>query len=212
MNDFGLGDLFQEIFGQGFGGGVGGQSRRYGGGAPFQQRGSDQTTTVTIPFLDAAKGGERTLQLNDGRRLTVKIPEGIDSNAKIKLSGQGEPGANGGPAGDLILTLQVAPHPYFTREGGDIVVRFPITFSEAVLGGEVDVPTIDGKVVMKLPKGISSGQRLKLGGKGIRSSKSGGRGDQYVEVLIKIPKEPDPGYVESAERLKDGFQPRRDLF
>jgi DnaJ-class molecular chaperone len=227
--DFGLGDLFQEIFGAGFGGGgfgpggfggsgggfgaAGGVGARRGGANPFAQRGADQATTVTIPFLDAAKGGERVLQLADGRRLTVKIPEGVDQGTKIKLSGQGETGSNGAPNGDLIITLQIAAHPFFTREGNDIIVRLPVTFTEAVLGGEVEVPTVDGKVHMKIPRGISSGQRLKLSGKGIRSGKGGNRGDQHVEVLIKIPREPDPSYVESAEKLKsDSFNPRRDLF
>ncbi len=211
FTDFGLGDLFQEIFGGG-GGGFGSATGRRGG-SPFAQRGADLQTTIQVPFLDAARGAERVLDLGDNRRLTVKIPEGVDDGAKIKLSGQGEPGMGGGPRGDLLITLKVSSHPFFQREGKDIVVRVPITFSEAVLGGEIDIPIIGGKVVMKVPKGVSSGQRLKLAGKGIKSGKAGTRGDQFVELLIKIPKPPDNAYTEAAEKLKkDSFDPRAGVF
>ena len=163
--------------------------------------------------MEAARGGERILELPDGRRLTVKIPEGVNSGSKIKLSGQGDSGAGGGPSGDLLLTLEVSEHPFFIREGHDILVRLPVTFSEAVLGGEVDVPTLDGKVHMKIPKGVSSGQRLKLAGKGVKSAKTGKRGDQFVELLIKLPKEPTAQYVECAEKLKsNSFNPRQGIF
>jgi DnaJ-class molecular chaperone len=219
FQDFGLGDLFQEIFGGGMGaGGFGGsttqtrtgrRTRQGRAGASFFQRGSDRETTLQIAFTDAAKGAERTLEFSDGRRLTVKIPEGVDSGSKIRLSGQGDPGVGGAPGGDLIVTLEVQPHPQFTREGHDILLRLPITFSEAVLGGEVEIPTLDGTVVMKIPKGVSSGQRLKLGGKGIRSPKNDQRGDQFVELAIKIPRQPDGQYIDAAEKLKnDSFKPR----
>lgn len=201
FSDFGLGDLFQEIFGGGFGGaarGAGGGARRSQG---FAQRGSDREMVLAISLVEAARGGERALEFSDGKRLTVKIPAGVETGSKIKLSGQGDAGANGGPAGDLILAMEVAPHPSFTREGLDVVYRLAITFPEAVLGAEVDVPTLDGKVVMKIPKGISSGQRLKLTGKGIRSPRAPKPGDQVVEVQIKIPKVPDPAYIEAAEKL-----------
>ena len=220
FQDMGLGDLFQEIFGGGFTagpggpGGPGGQQGGFRGGfGNFAQRGGDQTATVTIPFLDAAKGGERSFELSNGRRLTVKIPEGIESGGKIKLTGQGESGVNGGPSGDLVLTVQVADHATFRREGNDLVVRLPISFPEAVLGAEVDVPTIDGKAVLKLPKGISSGQRLRMSGKGIRNAKSGVRGDMFVELQIRVPKEPSAAYVEAAEKLKaEAFDPRVGVF
>lgn len=214
FQDMGLGDLFQEIFGGGFsgspgGGGAGGFRGGFGGSAGFSQRGSDQAATVTIPFLDAAKGAERSFELSNGRKLVVKIPEGIESGAKIKLAGQGEAGVGGGPAGDLLLTVQVADHPTFRREGNDLIVRLPVSFSEAVLGGEVDVPTLEGKAVLKLPKAVSSGQRLRMSGKGVRNAKSGVRGDMFVEVLIRVPKDPSPAYVEAAEKLREeAFNPR----
>jgi len=229
FTDFGLGDLFQEIFGGSFnagnlnteghfegGGGFssGGfrgaprSGRRSRAGTGMRQRGADRQATLSIPFLEAAKGAERMLELPDGRRLTVKIPEGVDTGSKIKLSRQGEPGMAGGESGDLIINLEVQPHPYFTRDGEDIVVELPISFSEAVLGAEVEVSTIDGPVVLKIPKGISSQQRLKLAGKGVRSAKTGTRGDQFVEVFIKVPKA-DPAYIEAAEKLKSSsYRPR----
>lgn len=220
MGDFGLGDLFQEIFGgggfsgQGDSGGFGGArtaGRRPRGG--FAQRGNDREAIVRVGFLEAAKGGERVIEISDGRRLTVKIPEGVDSGSKIKLSGQGDAGIGRGPRGDLILTLEVESHPYFAREGSDVIVRVPVTFAEAVNGADVDIPTIDGRVVLKVPKGMSSGQRLKLAGKGIRNPKTGTRGDEYVEILIKIPKQPDVPHIEAAERASaSDFNPRSNLY
>lgn len=210
FGDLGLGDLFQEIFGGGGRGGFGGFDMRGGGRGQtggFRVPPRDLEATVQVAFLDAAKGGERVLELPQGKRLTVKIPEGVDSGTKIRLSGQGEMG------GDLILHIEVMPHPFFQREGQDVVVRLPITFSEAVLGAEVDVPTIDNKVVMKIPPGVSSGQRLKLTGRGIRSPKTGNRGDQFVEISIKVPKQPDAHYLEGAQKARASeFNPRQNLF
>jgi DnaJ-class molecular chaperone len=220
FSDFGLGDLFQEIFGGGFPGGAAGggfgtagatdtRRGRRARSSPFQSRGMDREASLTIPFLEAAKGGSRTIELGDGRRLTVKIPEGVDSGSKIKLSGQGDPGAGGGPSGDLILNLDVQPHPSFQREGDNVIVRLPISFPEAVLGAEIEAPTIDGTVHLKIPSGVSSGQRLKLGGKGIRSTKTGQRGDQFVELQIKLPKPLPDAYRDAAEKLKaESFNPR----
>ncbi len=208
FGDFGLGDLFQEIFGQG-GGGFQRQGGRPGGG--FARRGQDREASLTVSFQEAARGGERALEFTDGRRLTVKIPEGVKDGGKIKLSQAGDPGMNGGPSGDLILTLQVQPHPFFVREGHDIVLLLPVSFSEAVLGTEIDIPTIDGKVVLKIPKGISSGQRLKLKGKGIKNGATGDRGNQFVEVQIRIPKQADDSYEQAAKAAaQSAFNPRAE--
>jgi DnaJ-class molecular chaperone len=204
--EFGLGDLFEEIFGGA--GPFGGARRQKGGRGGFAQRGADRTYAMTISFTDAARGAEKSIELPEGKRLAVTIPEGVVSGSRIKLSGQGDPGLNGGPNGDLVLELTVTEHPQFTREGKDVSVKVPITFSEAVLGGEVEVPTLDGKVFLKIPKGVSSGQRLKLAGKGIKSGKDVSRGDQYVELLIKIPKG-DVQYETAAEKLRElHFNPR----
>ncbi len=211
FSDFGLGDLFQEIFG----GGAGFGGQRAGGrrGGPSLQRGSDREGRVQVSFLEAARGGERAIDFSDGRRVTVKIPPGVESGSKIKLSGQGEPGLNGGPNGDLILSLDVGSHTFFRREGLDIVLLLPISFSEAVLGGEVEVPTLDGKVVMKIPRGVSSGQRLKLRGKGVKKMESSAPGDQVIELQIRLPRDPDTAYTEAAESLKSAssFNPREEF-
>ncbi len=216
FGDFGLGDLFEEIFSGRRGGGAGG-----GRGGPrwseesagLRRKGGDQETQLTISFMEAARGGERYIELTDGRKLTVTIPEGVSTGSKIKLKAQGEPGAGGGPAGDLILTLSVLPHGHFTREEDAILLKVPISFSEAVLGGEIEVPTLDGKATLRLPPGISSGQRLKLAGKGIKSTKTGNRGDQFVEVLIKIPKVTEGKYQEAARLAQEEpFNPRSNLW
>jgi len=210
FDQFGLGDLFEEIFGGGgFGGGPfkGGFKKSY-----YPTKGHDRESQLQISFLEAAKGGERVVQFSDGKRLTVKIPAGVESGSKVKLSGQGEPGVSGGPSGDLLLTLQVSEHPFFRREGENIVLKLPITFSEAVKGSEVEVPTIHGMVHLKVPAGISSGQRLKLSGKGIHSAKTGKRGDQFVEVLIKVPKEVPEDYKKAAALIEQiPFNPREGL-
>lgn len=221
FGDLGLGDLFQEIFSGGFAtgpsagfpGGFGGQARGgRRGRSPMSSKGADRDALLPISFLEAAKGVERVIDI-DGKRLTVRIPEGVKSGTKIKLSGQGDSGFGNAPSGDLILQLEVQPHPYFVREGNDVLVKVPITFAEAVLGAEVDVPTLDGKVVLTLPKGISSGQRLKLGGKGIRDAKTGLKGDQHVEVVIKVPKPLDEIHQRAAEQIKASpFNPRTGMF
>lgn len=210
FQDLGLGDLFEEIFGRGGGGGgpFSGAGRGRAQGRGFARPGTDRETQITISFQEAARGGERQLEFTNGKRLTVKIPEGVESGSKIRLSGQGDPGAGGAPAGDLIITLTVSPHAIFSREGKDVVMKLPVTFAEAVLGAEVEVPTLDNKVHLKLPPGISSGQRLKLGGKGIKA-KDGSRGDQFVEISIRVPKQPDADYLEAAKKLQgNSFNPR----
>lgn len=219
FGDAGLADLFEQIFGGGGFGGFGpmedafraGRTRTTGGTRTrgFSQRGADREASLIISFLEAARGGERTLELPGGKRITVKIPEGVETGSRIKLGGQGEAGVGGGPAGDLIITLQVLHHETFTREGNDVVLELPISFSEAVLGAEVPIPTLDGSVRLTLPKGISSGQRLKLSHKGIRSSAQSERGHQFVQVMIRVPKEPDKQYLEAAKLLgQSSFNPR----
>lgn len=121
--------------------------------------------------------------------LNVKIPAGVDNGSVVKIAGKGNAGSGDGPAGDLHLEVTLKPHPIFKREGDDIYIQLPVTVGEAMLGGKVEVPTIDGMTLMKLPAGIQSGQKLKLSGKGFISPKSKKRGDQYVEIKIVIPKE-----------------------
>ena len=122
------------------------------------------------------------------KTIKVSIPAGIDNGQTISIRGQGHAGKNGGPAGDLLITITVRPHELFRREGTSVLCEAPITFTQAVLGAELEIPTIDGKVKYTLPEGTQSGTTFRLKGKGIPSINGRGRGDQYVTVYIETPK------------------------
>lgn len=195
-----LGDIFGggidlgDIFGRAAGGRAG-----FGGGGPRSapaRKGRDIQHDVEVPFQIAAEGGSHSVAFSrNGKveRLTVKIPPGVHDGSVIRLAGEGEPGARGGPAGDLKLTVKVAPHPYFRRDGADLLLDVPITPSEAALGAKVDVPTLsEGNVTVTIPPRTSSGTKLRLRGKGVVDTKTKRRGDQYVVVKIALPKELSP--------------------
>jgi DnaJ-class molecular chaperone len=130
---------------------------------------------VWIPFLTAALGGTMGLQL-DGQQLNVTVPTGIEEGKKLRLRGQGPGGS------DLLLKIRIQPHPYFRREGNNLILEAPLSLPEAVLGTKIDVPTLDGtRLTVKVPPGTSSGARLRLRGKGING------GDQYIEIKIVVP-------------------------
>jgi DnaJ-class molecular chaperone len=176
-------DLLRQMFGGAMGGGVeGGFSeifgRRAGRGSGRSRRqapAQEVETEVSIPFLTAAQGGPVNLRIND-REVAVKIPAGIEEGKSLRLSGQ----APGG--GDLLLRIRIEPHPYFRREGNNVVLEVPLSVSEAILGTKVEVPTIDGsRLTVKVPPGASSGSRLRLRGKGING------GDEYIEVRVTVP-------------------------
>jgi DnaJ-class molecular chaperone len=183
--DFDLGDLFG-------GGGVdlgdlfGGRGRK-----ARASRGSDLQTEIVVPFNVAALGGTQDLTLAAGssqETLSVKIPAGLKDGGVVRLRGQGQAGVNGGQPGDLLITVRVAHHPYFRRDGDDLLVEVPVTFSEAALGAKVDVPTLsEGLVTLKIPAGTSSGTRLRMKGKGIANPKAKTTGDEYVVVKIISP-------------------------
>jgi molecular chaperone DnaJ len=124
-------------------------------------------------------------------RIEVNIPAGIDDGQTISLRGEGEPGFRGGPTGDLYITVRVKPHPIFTRQGNDVICDMPITFVQAALGSELEVPTLDGKVKYTIPEGTQTGTIFRLRGKGIPYIRGGGRGDQYVKVNVEVPKKLD---------------------
>ena len=167
-------DLFAHMFGDAAGAGA------------ARTRGRDRQQEIAVDFLEAANGGKRRLRLPDGRTLDASIPAGVADGQVLRLKGQGEPGLAGGPAGDLLLTVRVAPHPRFRRQGDDIHVTVPISLGEAVEGGRVTVPTIGGQVTMAVPAGSNSGRVLRLKGKGIKG------GDQYVTLQVALPEPPDP--------------------
>ncbi len=166
-----LSDIFSDFFAQN------GQARR--------SRGRDMQFSLTVDFLDAVRGATRRLDLPDGRTLDVKIPAGIENGQVMRLSGQGAPGRNGGPQGDALIEIKVTPHAFLRREGIDIHVEVPVTFSEAVLGARITVPTTTGPVAMNVPKRSDSGTKLRLRGRGIAAP---GKpvGDQYVTLKLVL--------------------------
>jgi curved DNA-binding protein len=160
---------------------------------------------LTVPLERAYTGGRERIRLEDGRSLEVQMPPGMITGQKIRLKGQG---VNGG---DLYLTITVSPHDFFRIEGADLYCQIPVTPTEAVLGGPIEVPTLDGQVKMMIPPGVRSGQRLRLGGKGYPIE--GERGDQIVEVQIVSPRDLTPQERELYEKLRqmESFNPRTHL-
>lgn len=180
-----LGDLFRQFTG---GGGAGSTARAGRGRPQPPAKGRDLTTEHTIPFNTAILGGEASIPIRRNGKtesLQVKIPAGVETGKKIRLRGQGEalPGAS---QGDLIVTLNVASHPFFRRAGRNLELRLPITIAEAVQGATLDVPTPGGTVALKIPAGSSSGRRLRVKGQGVRQANAES-GDLFVELQIKLP-------------------------
>ncbi len=195
----GFSDFFESLFG-GRGGrrSAGGPGLDLndilGGGFARQARGAsagqDVESAITVELEDVVRGGRKAIEVSGPggtRRLEVKIPQGIRDGEKIRLAGQGMPGPGRGPGGDLYLTVHLAPHSTFRVEGDDLVARVPVSAWDAALGGRVRVPTLDGEVQMTLPPGQSSGQRLRLRGKGL-PRRAGGSGDLYAELQITVPR------------------------
>jgi DnaJ-class molecular chaperone len=158
---------------------------RHGGGN-FRAPGADLNYALTLGFLEAANGTSRRVLLPDGRALDVKIPPGIEDGHTIRLKGQGRPGIGGGPPGDALIEVAVAPHPFFHRVGDDVIIDLPVTLTEAVLGASVSVPTIKGNVKLTIPPGSGDGTRLRLRGRGIRE------GHQFVELKVAVPPGEEP--------------------
>jgi DnaJ-class molecular chaperone len=199
-----LHDFFEGLFG---GAGAGGRGFRP------QARGADVSYTLPVDFLDAAKGATRRVQMADGRTLDIKIPAGIGDRQTLRLKGQGMPGFEGGAAGDAYVELHIQPHPFFERKDNNVHVELPVTVAEALLGGKVEVPTIDGPVTMSVPKSSNTGSTLRLRGRGMVDPASGGRGDQYVRLKVMLPKQPDPDLEEFLGRWskEHPYDPRREL-
>lgn len=180
--------------------------------APRPPARRDAEARLTVPLEKAYAGGRERIRLEDGRSLEVNMPSGMVSGQRVRLKGQG---VNGG---DLYLKIEVSPHSFFKVEDADIVCQLPITPSEAVLGGAIEVPTLDGMVKMNIPAGVRSGQRLRLANKGYpggsNASEDGvSRGDQIVEIQIEFPKELTDQERELYEKLRqlESFNPRQNL-
>jgi len=203
-----LSDLFEGLFGaatgrRGGGGGFGGFRQR----ARVPEKGADIAYRLTVPFVDAAALKPQRIKLADGSTIDLKLPKGVEEGTKIRLAGKGEPGP-GGP-GDALVTISIAKHPFYVREGNDIRLNLPVNLNEAVLGAKVKVPTPDGPVMLTIPKGSSSGRVLRLKGRGF-TDRTGKRGDQLVTVQVDLPAG-DAELEGFAERWKGGGNPRASL-
>lgn len=186
----GGGDIFGDLFG-------GGRRRKRG-----PARGADQESEITIDFAAAVRGGTFTLRTSDSAEpITVRIPPGADEGSKLRIPGQGAPGANGGPRGDLLLNIHVRPHPFFRREKSDLHLDLPVTVGEAYEGAKVKVPTADGFVTLKVPPHTQSGQVARLKGKGV-ARKNDAPGDLYVHFLIQVPTAETPEVKHAIEELE----------
>jgi DnaJ-class molecular chaperone len=169
-------------------------------GGNFRVRGADVSYSMEVDFLEAANGLTRRVTLADGKTLDVTIPPGTENGQTLRLKGQGQPGIGGAGPGDAFIEIHVRAHPFFTRVGNDVHVELPVTFPEAVLGGSVNLPTIDGKVALKIPAGSNTGTVLRLKGKGIINPTSRQRGDQLVKLKVMLPDQTDSELKEFVER------------
>jgi DnaJ-class molecular chaperone len=209
----GGGGSFEEILNSMFGRG----GARAGGGASqfeFDTGGIgvdlDINASLTVSLEDSVKGAEKRVRLPTGKELNVKIPAGVAAGQQIRLKGQGET-APGHRPGDVLITVNIAPHPFFKVDGSDLRVDLPITLYEAVLGGKVRVPTLGGAVELSLPKNTSSGRTFRLKGKGL--PKSGDNGDLFVTTKIILPDGNDSELEQLMQKWRDGhpYNPRSDL-
>jgi len=209
----GMGGSFEEILNSMFGRGG---ARGGGGGAAYEfDTGGigldlDVQAALTVSLEDAVKGAEKRVRLPNGKELNVKIPAGVTAGQQIRLKGQGET-AQGHRPGDVLITVSIAPHPFFKVDGSDLRVDLPVTLYEAVLGAKVRVPTLGGAVELSIPKNTSSGRTFRLKGKGL--PKSGGTGDLFVTTKIILPDGNDSELEQLMQKWRDGhpYNPRSDL-
>jgi molecular chaperone DnaJ len=210
----GQGGGFEDVFSNLFGGGGRGFPGGFGGGFDFgPAAGVDLTARTSIDFIDSIKGATIKLSLQGMEPLNVKIPAGVQDGQKIKLRGKGRPSPNGGPSGDLIVTVRVKPHPVFSRDGANLRVTVPVTFTEAALGANILVPTLGGDPVkLKIHPGIPNGRVLRIQGRGVDSGNT--RGDLLATIEVAVPSH----LSEKAKKALQDFQevmpqedPRADL-
>jgi DnaJ-class molecular chaperone len=203
-----FGDIFEGLFG--------GAGRRAGGGAGFgggfgrqapPPKGANVAYRLAVQFTDAATLAPQRITLQDGKTIDLKLPAGVETGTQMRLSGKGQAGPGG--VGDAIVTIEVKSHPFFTRDGDNVLLDLPITLDEAVKGGKVKVPTVDGPVMLGVPAGTSSGKTLRLRGKGF-TGKEGRRGDQLVTLHIDVPAD-DPAIRALVEDWQDARPVRAHL-
>jgi len=200
-------DFLADLFG-GFGAGAGARSQARSSPPP---RGADVVANVEVPLADAVKGGRVVVGLPSGKRLEVAIPAGIEEGQQIRLKGQGEPGALGGQPGDAIVTVHIGKHPHLRVDGRDLRLDLPITLYEAVLGGKVEAPTLDGNVELTIPKHSNGGRTLRLRGKGLPAGGGKPAGDLLVSLRVVLPDGADGELDSLAERLRaeKPYDPRK---
>jgi DnaJ-class molecular chaperone len=191
-------DLFSDLFGQ--------------GGRVRNGRGRNVSYKLEVDFLTAANGGQTRINLPDGKPLNVAIPEGVTDGQVLRLKGLGAPGQGNAPAGDVLIEVRVKPHPQFVRQGDDVLHELAVSIDEAVLGAKIEVPTITGRVAVVIPKGASSGQVLRLKGKGLKN-RAGGHGDQLMKLKVVLPKVIDSELETFMKgwQERNAFNPRSDV-
>lgn len=205
-----LSDLIGSIFG-GRGGRTAGAGQRGGfdpfgtGGAAASTKGQDYEQPVTITLREAFEGTTRQVTIGD-RTIRVKIPPGSGDGTRVRIAGEGEHGVNGGKPGDLYLVVSVEPDPQFTRDGDNLTVEVKLDMFTALLGGEVEIPTLARPLRLKVPAGTQSGKRFRLGGKGMPNLKQPDKfGDLYARILITVPENLTPEQTQLVEKLKATF-------
>lgn len=212
----GVGFNLEDLLGEMLGGG----RRRAARARREPEKGRDVEHPVNLSFEEAVWGTKLRVQLQKpderGKMVTetieIKIPPGVAEGSRVRVRGKGDPGMGGGPPGDLYIVTHIKEHPYYRREDGDIYIDLPLTVGEAVRGAKVTIPTIDGPTVLSVPPGTSSGQKLRLRGKGAPDLKTQKRGDQYVEVKIVVPKKPPEDVGASLDKLDEATgNPRSNL-
>ena len=176
----------------------------FGGGEfQFRMRGADARYRLSVEFLEAVNGATKRINLPGGGTIDVSIPPGTRDGQALRLRSKGLSGHGGGQQGDAIVTVEVRPHPFFTRKGDDVDIALPVSLREAVLGEKVEVPTPAGLVVMSLPKNANTGTRLRLKGRGV-ARPDGGRGDAYAVLSVMLPEKPDPELEAFVRRWSTG--------
>ena len=203
----GLDDIFEGLFGQRQQRGGGGFASGFGFKRGPKPKGANVAYRLQVPFVDAATLKPQRITLADAATIDLKLPAGVESGTQMRLAGKGQAGPGGN--GDAIVTIEVQPHRFFIRDGDDVRLDLPISLAEAVLGGSVRAPTVDGAVNLTIAKGSSSGKVLRLKGKGFHK-KGGGRGDQLVTLMIDIPAD-DAALTQFVEGWSASGNPRAKL-
>lgn len=202
---FDANDLFSELFG----------AQRKRGAQSRQQapRGEDVTAQVVVTLAEAAHGTKTRVSFPTGRTLEISVPAGIEDGKQIRLKGQGQQSPFGGEPGDAMVTVKIAKHAYLRPDGRDLRLDLPLTLYESVLGGKVNVPTLDSTVELNVPAGSNGGRTLRLRGKGLPGSQGGAAGDLLVTLRIMLPDEPDADLISLMRQwqTQKPYDPRRDF-